>query len=190
MLVNYHPPLLHSISTLFGWVDGQRRNAQLLSSILCLSISTNCMLHQANLAVLIISVLSDGSFQHPGGSNLERKNWICYWSGPSSSINLYKHALPLCYWIMPMFSHAGEYQHVCFSILLFLQILSPFKFLFISFYHILYSLFISFWVSCSALRKFQHQESQAANGNKYLSFEYKSGMDNGRKSSSSDRESQ
>lgn len=36
----------------------------------------------------------------------------------------------------------------------------------------------------------QHQDSQAANGNKYLSFEYKSGMDNGRKSSSSDRESQ
>ncbi|CAI9095146.1 OLC1v1031025C2 [Oldenlandia corymbosa var. corymbosa] len=36
----------------------------------------------------------------------------------------------------------------------------------------------------------QHQESQAANGNKYHSFEYKSGMDNGRKSSSSDRESQ
>lgn len=138
MLVNYHPPLLHSISTLFGWVDGQRRNAQLLSSILCLSISTNCMLRQANLAMLIISVLSDGSFQHPGGSNLERKNWICYWSGPSSSINLYKHALPLCYWIMPMFSHAVEYQHVCFSILLFLQILSSFKLIFISFYHILY----------------------------------------------------
>ncbi|KAL3497964.1 hypothetical protein ACH5RR_040696 [Cinchona calisaya] len=36
----------------------------------------------------------------------------------------------------------------------------------------------------------QHQESQAANGNKYHSFEYKSGMDNGRKSSSSDHESQ
>ncbi|CDP11764.1 unnamed protein product [Coffea canephora] len=36
----------------------------------------------------------------------------------------------------------------------------------------------------------QHQESQAVNGNKYQSFEYKSGMDNGRKSSSSDHESQ
>ncbi|KAI5656440.1 hypothetical protein M9H77_25233 [Catharanthus roseus] len=36
----------------------------------------------------------------------------------------------------------------------------------------------------------QHQEAQAANGNKYLSFEYKSGMDNGGKSSSSDRDSQ
>jgi hypothetical protein len=36
----------------------------------------------------------------------------------------------------------------------------------------------------------QHQESLAANGNKYHSFEYKSGMDNGRKSSSSEHESQ
>ncbi|KAL5794667.1 hypothetical protein ACOSP7_003261 [Xanthoceras sorbifolium] len=36
----------------------------------------------------------------------------------------------------------------------------------------------------------QHQESQVANGNKYVSFEYKSGMDNGRNASSSDRESQ
>ncbi|KAK4389143.1 protein ENHANCED DISEASE RESISTANCE 2 [Sesamum angolense] len=35
----------------------------------------------------------------------------------------------------------------------------------------------------------QHQESQA-NGNKYHSFEYKSGMDNGRTASSSDHESQ
>ncbi|CAN0910157.1 Protein ENHANCED DISEASE RESISTANCE 2 [Linum grandiflorum] len=36
----------------------------------------------------------------------------------------------------------------------------------------------------------QHQESQASNGNKYVSFEYKSGMDNGRAASSSDHESQ
>lgn len=36
----------------------------------------------------------------------------------------------------------------------------------------------------------QHQESLVANGNKYHSFEYKSGMDNGRNGSSSDRESQ
>ncbi|XVE99936.1 hypothetical protein REPUB_Repub03eG0243200 [Reevesia pubescens] len=36
----------------------------------------------------------------------------------------------------------------------------------------------------------QHQESQLSNGNKYVSFEYKSGMDNGRTASSSDRESQ
>ncbi|CAI9772073.1 unnamed protein product [Fraxinus pennsylvanica] len=36
----------------------------------------------------------------------------------------------------------------------------------------------------------QHQESQAANGNKFHSFEYKSGMDNGRNGSSSDNESQ
>ncbi|GER57604.1 enhanced disease resistance 2 [Striga asiatica] len=36
----------------------------------------------------------------------------------------------------------------------------------------------------------QHQESQAMSGNKYQSFEYKSGMDNGRTASSSDRESQ
>nr|XP_011465059.1 PREDICTED: protein ENHANCED DISEASE RESISTANCE 2 isoform X2 [Fragaria vesca subsp. vesca] len=36
----------------------------------------------------------------------------------------------------------------------------------------------------------QHQGSQAANGNKYVSFEYKSGMDNGRTASSSDHESQ
>ncbi|CAI9759510.1 unnamed protein product [Fraxinus pennsylvanica] len=36
----------------------------------------------------------------------------------------------------------------------------------------------------------QYQDSQAANGNKYLSFEYKSGMDNGRIASSSDHESQ
>ncbi|KAK6158504.1 hypothetical protein DH2020_005818 [Rehmannia glutinosa] len=36
----------------------------------------------------------------------------------------------------------------------------------------------------------QHQESQATNGNKYHSFEYKSGMDNGRNASSSDHESQ
>ncbi|GER56245.1 enhanced disease resistance 2 [Striga asiatica] len=36
----------------------------------------------------------------------------------------------------------------------------------------------------------QHQESQAMNGNKYQSFEYKSGMDNGRAASSSDHESQ
>ncbi|XP_021903100.1 protein ENHANCED DISEASE RESISTANCE 2-like isoform X2 [Carica papaya] len=36
----------------------------------------------------------------------------------------------------------------------------------------------------------QHQDSQAVNGNKYLSFEYKSGMDNGRIASSSDHESQ
>ncbi|XP_073314420.1 protein ENHANCED DISEASE RESISTANCE 2-like [Primulina huaijiensis] len=35
----------------------------------------------------------------------------------------------------------------------------------------------------------QHQESQATNGNKYYSFEYKSGMDNGRNASSSDHES-
>ncbi|CAA0820437.1 Protein ENHANCED DISEASE RESISTANCE 2 [Striga hermonthica] len=36
----------------------------------------------------------------------------------------------------------------------------------------------------------QHQESQAMSGNKYQSFEYKSGMDNGKTASSSDRESQ
>ncbi|OIT32644.1 PREDICTED: protein ENHANCED DISEASE RESISTANCE 2-like isoform X1 [Nicotiana attenuata] len=36
----------------------------------------------------------------------------------------------------------------------------------------------------------QHQESKGANGNKYVSFEYKSGMDSGRNGSSSDRESQ
>ncbi|KAJ6388969.1 hypothetical protein OIU77_027343 [Salix suchowensis] len=36
----------------------------------------------------------------------------------------------------------------------------------------------------------QHQESQVPNGNKYVSFEYKSGMDNGRNASSSDCESQ
>ncbi|XP_021289036.1 protein ENHANCED DISEASE RESISTANCE 2 [Herrania umbratica] len=36
----------------------------------------------------------------------------------------------------------------------------------------------------------EHQESQIANGNKYVSFEYKSGMDNGRTNSSSDHESQ
>ncbi|KAL6501799.1 Protein ENHANCED DISEASE RESISTANCE 2 [Orobanche gracilis] len=36
----------------------------------------------------------------------------------------------------------------------------------------------------------QHQESQATNGNKYQSFEYKSGVDSGRNASSSDRESQ
>lgn len=36
----------------------------------------------------------------------------------------------------------------------------------------------------------QHQGSQASNGNKYVSFEYKSGMDNGRTASSSDHESQ
>lgn len=36
----------------------------------------------------------------------------------------------------------------------------------------------------------QHQESLVANGNKYHSFEYKSGMDNARNGSSSDRESQ
>ncbi|MFQ6626970.1 hypothetical protein Gotur_005007 [Gossypium turneri] len=36
----------------------------------------------------------------------------------------------------------------------------------------------------------QHQDSQMANGNKYVSFEYKSGMDNGRNASSSDYESQ
>ncbi|PPE01978.1 hypothetical protein GOBAR_DD00975 [Gossypium barbadense] len=34
----------------------------------------------------------------------------------------------------------------------------------------------------------QHQEPQIANGNKYVSFEYKSGMDNGRTASSSDHE--
>ncbi|GKV10596.1 hypothetical protein SLEP1_g21938 [Rubroshorea leprosula] len=36
----------------------------------------------------------------------------------------------------------------------------------------------------------QHQESQVANGNTYVSFEYKAGMDNGRNGSSSDHESQ
>ncbi|KAJ6426892.1 hypothetical protein OIU84_022477 [Salix udensis] len=36
----------------------------------------------------------------------------------------------------------------------------------------------------------QHQESQVPNGNKYASFEYKSGMDNGRTASSSDCEIQ
>lgn len=36
----------------------------------------------------------------------------------------------------------------------------------------------------------QHQESQTTNGNKYVSFEYKSGLDNGRNGSSSDHESQ
>ncbi|KAL5550841.1 hypothetical protein UlMin_001017 [Ulmus minor] len=36
----------------------------------------------------------------------------------------------------------------------------------------------------------QHQGSQVSNGNKYISFEYKSGMDNGRNASSSDHESQ
>uniref|UniRef100_A0A5B6Z3M1 START domain-containing protein n=1 Tax=Davidia involucrata TaxID=16924 RepID=A0A5B6Z3M1_DAVIN len=36
----------------------------------------------------------------------------------------------------------------------------------------------------------QHQDSLVANGNKYSSFEYKSGMDNGRNGSSSDHESQ
>ncbi|KAF7829157.1 protein ENHANCED DISEASE RESISTANCE 2-like isoform X1 [Senna tora] len=36
----------------------------------------------------------------------------------------------------------------------------------------------------------QHQGAQPSNGNKYISFEYKSGMDNGRTASSSDHESQ
>ncbi|KAF8378992.1 hypothetical protein HHK36_028419 [Tetracentron sinense] len=36
----------------------------------------------------------------------------------------------------------------------------------------------------------QHQESLVGNGNKYVSFEYKSGIDSGRTASSSDRESQ
>ncbi|KAL6578682.1 Protein ENHANCED DISEASE RESISTANCE 2 [Orobanche minor] len=36
----------------------------------------------------------------------------------------------------------------------------------------------------------QHQESQGTNGNKYHSFQYKSGMDNGNNASSSDNESQ
>ncbi|XP_019152879.1 PREDICTED: protein ENHANCED DISEASE RESISTANCE 2 [Ipomoea nil] len=36
----------------------------------------------------------------------------------------------------------------------------------------------------------QHQDSQTTNGNKYVSFEYKSGADNGRNGSSSDHESQ
>ncbi|KAK2373698.1 Protein ENHANCED DISEASE RESISTANCE 2 [Trifolium repens] len=36
----------------------------------------------------------------------------------------------------------------------------------------------------------QHQGAQPSNGNKYISFEYKSGMDNGKTASSSDRESQ
>ncbi|GMQ04027.1 hypothetical protein CsSME_00049597 [Camellia sinensis var. sinensis] len=36
----------------------------------------------------------------------------------------------------------------------------------------------------------QYQESLVANGIKYVSFEYKSGIDNGRKSSSSDHDSQ
>ncbi|XP_042033117.1 protein ENHANCED DISEASE RESISTANCE 2-like isoform X2 [Salvia splendens] len=36
----------------------------------------------------------------------------------------------------------------------------------------------------------QHQESQATNGNKYVSFEYKSGVDNGRNASSSEHDSQ
>ncbi|XP_071701234.1 protein ENHANCED DISEASE RESISTANCE 2-like [Rutidosis leptorrhynchoides] len=36
----------------------------------------------------------------------------------------------------------------------------------------------------------QHQESLVATGNKYVSFEYKSGMDSGRNASSSDQESQ
>ncbi|GLT58496.1 hypothetical protein SLA2020_313830 [Shorea laevis] len=36
----------------------------------------------------------------------------------------------------------------------------------------------------------QYQESQVANGNKYVSFEYKAGMDNGRNGLSSDHESQ
>lgn len=36
----------------------------------------------------------------------------------------------------------------------------------------------------------QHQDSLVANGNKYISFEYKPGMDNGRNASSSDHESQ
>ncbi|KAJ8754358.1 hypothetical protein K2173_002809 [Erythroxylum novogranatense] len=35
----------------------------------------------------------------------------------------------------------------------------------------------------------KHQDSQVPNGNKYVSFEYKSGMDNGRNASSSDHES-
>jgi len=36
----------------------------------------------------------------------------------------------------------------------------------------------------------QHQESQAPNGNKYVSFEYKAGADSMRNASSSDHESQ
>ncbi|XP_057478017.1 protein ENHANCED DISEASE RESISTANCE 2-like isoform X2 [Actinidia eriantha] len=36
----------------------------------------------------------------------------------------------------------------------------------------------------------QHQESLISNGNKYVTFEYKPGIDNGQKSSSSDHESQ
>jgi hypothetical protein len=36
----------------------------------------------------------------------------------------------------------------------------------------------------------QHQESQVPNGQQYVSFEYKSGMDTGRTASSSDHESQ
>ncbi|GJZ82510.1 hypothetical protein Tco_0647683 [Tanacetum coccineum] len=36
----------------------------------------------------------------------------------------------------------------------------------------------------------QHQESLVVTGNKYVSFEYKPGMDSGRNASSSDQESQ
>ncbi|XLR65564.1 hypothetical protein S83_016236, partial [Arachis hypogaea] len=36
----------------------------------------------------------------------------------------------------------------------------------------------------------RHQGAQPSNGNKYIYFEYKSGMDNGKTASSSDRESQ
>ncbi|PKI49959.1 hypothetical protein CRG98_029633 [Punica granatum] len=43
---------------------------------------------------------------------------------------------------------------------------------------------------CPFSFQLSHQEAQVPNGNKFVSFEYKSGMDNGRTGSSSDRESQ
>lgn len=46
------------------------------------------------------------------------------------------------------------------------------------------------FILCFPLFFLQHQESQIPNGNKFVSFEYKPGMDNGRTGSSSDRESQ
>lgn len=52
-------------------------------------------------------------------------------------------------------------------------------------FHRLYMLIL-----CLPLFFLQHQDSQVSNGSKFNSFEYKSGIDNGRSGSSSDRESQ
>lgn len=120
------------------------------------------LLHPANFHFRIYNCLqihipcSDGSVQHSGGTWLERKTWIYYWSGFSI-------------------------LHVTFQVLMTFLYFKYHK----SFLYLDLNLKLPKLINIGCM---QQQGSHPTHGNKYYSFEYRCGLDNGRNASSSDRE--